>query len=592
MEMYAEVATISPANRNNFMKVSDLLSVQQMCQLNNNEMYRSVYYYDEQIIEHMKKHKTVRNYPGKYYLPYIVIDVDKGNNTDSHTMQKTKEYLQEVRKLGVDDNSIIVWFSGRGYHIVFPDVFHFEPSNDLPGEAKETIGKTFPGCDTSIYIKTGLIRMGNTVNSKSGLFKIPFTVTEFFGLNHYQVSDMAKTNSTRNIHNNLKSDLDLSHLKVKPLAKFNELVASKPVFEPTRIVSCIQKMYSDEPKEGSRHEKIIRMTSTFIRAGVPQSAITAAIKSWAYNMEPDEVAFTVDNICKKGYKFGCNDKVMASYCDPRCIFHKKKNLIPEIFDSSAAEQQFVNFVRNHKQDRTFNMNEIWPEFPSYEVAPEDYIVFMGDTGLNKTAFMQNICIKLPRMKITYLTLEFSMSLLYRRFIQIAHGMHKDQVIEYYKNHNNHLSEALSHIDIMQVSPTLSELERIICKENRDMYVIDTTDCIELPNCKSEIEHSAVIAKELNRIAKERKVIICGIHHIAKPPREKSGSRQTSIDVHSVKGSSNAEQKADKVIGISGIRESNYRTVESLKARDDNPFKVQMYVDFNTFQIRMYREQSS
>ena len=53
----------------------------------------------------------------------------------------------------------------------------------------------------------------------------------------------------------------------------------------------------------------------------------------------------------------------------------------------------------------------------------------------------------------------------------------------------------------------------------------------------------------------------------------------NLGVHSLKGSSNVVQKADKVIMIKGAnRDDKLRTISSVKSRDEAPFE--MIAEFN------------
>ena len=61
-----------------------------------------------------------------------------------------------------------------------------------------------------------------------------------------------------------------------------------------------------------------------------------------------------------------------------------------------------------------------------------------------------------------------------------------------------------------------------------------------------------------------------------------------LDIHSGKGSSSVEQKADKVIAIEGDRMKPYRKISSLGARDEHPFKIITQMSPKTFEFRQVR----
>ena len=59
---------------------------------------------------------------------------------------------------------------------------------------------------------------------------------------------------------------------------------------------------------------------------------------------------------------------------------------------------------------------------------------------------------------------------------------------------------------------------------------------------------------------------------------KASASQGTVGLHSLKGSSNVVQKADKVIVLKGNRNEIYRTVMSEKSRDDG--KLEFVTEFN------------
>ena len=58
-----------------------------------------------------------------------------------------------------------------------------------------------------------------------------------------------------------------------------------------------------------------------------------------------------------------------------------------------------------------------------------------------------------------------------------------------------------------------------------------------------------------------------------------------LTVHSAKGNSAIEQKADKIIGITGDRTMNdTRVIRSLASRDETDFELAMKFNYHTFQF--------
>jgi hypothetical protein len=113
-----------------------------------------------------------------------------------------------------------------------------------------------------------------------------------------------------------------------------------------------------------------------------------------------------------------------------------------------------------------------------------------------------------------------------------------------------------------------------------IVVVDTTDCIKVEKALG-LDKEDLQARGLKEVAQQLNVIIFGIHHIAKPDKYQP---HAALTVHSGKGASTWEQKADKVISIEGNTEFNTRTIKSLAARDEGSFRITATVDWNTFTI--------
>ena len=89
-----------------------------------------------------------------------------------------------------------------------------------------------------------------------------------------------------------------------------------------------------------------------------------------------------------------------------------------------------------------------------------------------------------------------------------------------------------------------------------------------------------VINSLKAIANEQNMIFFGISHISKH------ASNEMLNVHSAKGSSAIEQKADKIIGIIGDRDlTAKRIIKSLASRDEDGFEIACMFDHNTFQFK-------
>ena len=555
------------------------------------ELYNSYYSFDQELIEHFKVFKTIKGFRGKYYLEKIILDIDKGINTEKQLLDNIRYLIEEdlINTFDIRVNQIGVWFSGNGFHIEFPDLFGFKPSHDLPSEVKQTLSHHFPAGD-NIYDGARIIRTGFTYNSKSGLFKTPLTLDEVFNEEMDDIKDISKGQRTDfkyvPIISN-ENDIPLEKYKIVKKELPALVVHDKPNAvkdNPSSFVTCMQKVYNEGPTQGSRHLKILRMASAFRRHGVPQSAVIAAIQSWAHNMEPYEVQITVQDTFKHGYRYSCDDSIMKQYCDSKCIFYKRKDFTLEVLDNIALEKQFVNFIQSDYETSAINLATIY-DCPDYWLYPGELIIISGDTGLGKTAFVQNLIQHMSLYApILFLSLEVSAKLIYRRSIQIAHGMTKQEVISHYKENPNTLSEDVKHIKVMQVAPEIKAINQLVSEIEPKLLIIDTSDMIEVDGYGDEYHKQNKIINQLKTIAQTRDTIVIAVHHL-----NKEGAKTNNPSLWDLKGSTNVVQKADKVLLLVGERQSPWRLLKTLKARDEGNLEIKFKMDFTTFQFNQVEE---
>jgi len=533
------------------------------------ELYKSYFTFDNELVEHFKVFKTIKKFRGKYYLDNILFDIDKGVNTEKQLIENVRFFVEEELKNNweLPEEYIQVWFSGNGFHVVIPEIFGFEPSNELPAIVKGTLKHHFPIAD-AIYDGARLIRVGYSFNAKSGLFKTPISLRELFNNDIEKIKELASSVRTDYAHIPFESvEPYMQNMIVEPEKKDETNNRTKVKDDPSSIVTCVQRIYNEGAMQGSRHLKMLRMASSFRRHGVPMDGTIQMLVKWADTLEPYEVKRMVEDVYKHGYQYGCNDSIMKEYCDPKCIFYKRKDYTLEVFSAEEMEKKFLGFVRSDFSSTSFNLADMY-NANDYWFYPGELAIVMGDTGLGKTAFVQNIVANLKNMSILFLSLEVHEILMFRRFIQIATGKSKDDVISHYKENTNTFSSTIKHIQIMSVAPEIKAINQLVAEMQPNIMIIDTTDMIEVEYVNGDIERTNKVINELKKIAQQQNIIIIAVHHI-----NKESAKNGKIDIHSAKGSSNVYQKADKVIAIEGQRSMPKRTIYSLKSRDESSFEL-------------------
>ena len=570
------------------------------------ELYRSLFVLEDIEIE------TITKYKGRFKVDRIVYDIDVGEGTGHTCLTNARRFYEFLLSEGVKQETIMIWFSGRGFHIEVPNLYGFIPAEDLPLTAKRTIDKHLKKkvVFDNIYDRGRLMRVPFSYNEKSGLYKIPLTEEELINGSYTKICKAAEEfcNAERVSFYQLSIDEFNRHAPeviegntIPDACIFNKYVVAHDKIEKEQVqdqpvngealngnVTCIQKMVKDPNKVGRRHHMMLRLASAWRRMGITREMCYNMGSIAIPSLKQVEVEDIVNRTYDKPYEFSCNDHLMSEYCDPMCRYYLRKNYGTDVKSAEQMWSSYVETVNKGIENISFNLNDVWDLNTDYRFYEGELAVLIGDTKLGKTAFMQNMVIPLTHMRVLYLTLEVHLDLLLRRFIQIANGMSKDQTIEMALSHNTdkttEILAPLQHIYCRQSAPELSSIKELISEVQPKIVVIDTLDGINVQYANDPFIKMEKIILKLKEIANQHNIIILAISHIGK-----SASNE-GLTVHSGKGNSVIEQKADKILGIEGSRQGNLtRTIRSLASRDESDFNVSFTFEPRTFRFEQIKE---
>jgi KaiC/GvpD/RAD55 family RecA-like ATPase len=452
---------------------------------------------------------------------------------------------------------------------------------------KATLDTYFPEADTVFYHKAGLIRVGYTINNKSGLYKTPMTWDELKTLDVEAIKVLASKP---------RRDLRFKRVTVEPF--LHELIQTAvvtgldlkkiPMDQPGKVVTCVQTMYSRGEEIGTRHLRMMAMVSSWRRSGIPLAGVIEMLKGWAPSLDEAEIIRHATDIYNKGYQYGCDHKQMKEFCSPTCNYYANKDYSADVLTGKDMEKQLVKMARTSYKDRGINLKDVFEIDKDFWIYPGYTVNIIGDTGLNKTAFCQNLALAMGNLSpVLYCSTEFSNIMLFRRFTQIAHDMTKEQVMAYYAEHDNTLSNAFSHIHYLEVVPNIDEVRNLISRFSPKVVFIDTIDDITVKGQKG-LDAEVTVATQMKIMAEALDTIIVYVHHIRKDGAETTNRegevKSKALSLRDGKGSGAYNQKADVVLAIEGDRNQTGRKVSVLKARDDMPFRIAFNVDMDTFKF--------
>ena len=585
--LYVETAIGDVASRNTIIPYKDLQDTVQ----NNvgKELYRSMFLYTEEILSHVEEHGSVKNYEGIQALDKITFDVDIASNNSKKLMEDTDNLIGSLTNKGVKEEYIQIWFSGRGFHVVIPDLYGFKPSKNIAREVKSTLVRDFGNKIDLIYDSKRLIRLPFSLNKKSNLYKNYISMDMFTNGTYEDIISLCQNVSynTPLQYNGILpmwTPMKYSRKKVEEERK----IMKNAKYPVNSDVTCGQHIINNGANGVYRNKTLLRLVSIWRRKGFSQDQCILLGRQWIAtnpeNFSDQEVERCVIDTFRNGYQFTCQDEILEKFCDDRCKYFSLKNygLKSEIMNIEQMIDVYKEHLIEDKHLSSFNLKDIWNIHSDYYFKGGELAVIIGDTKLGKTAFVQYLVTQFPDMKTLFMSLEVDRKLIIRRFFQCALSSSKHKINEELSNVESDLKSALSHLTVLCESPDIRKYDELIDLYSPKILVVDTIDAIPAKYFNGEYDRQNFVTNELKALANRHDMIVIAISHISKGAsyRLKEGYE---LDVHSAKGNSVIEQKADKIIAFEGERnKSNVRKITAIGSRDESSFKLILNFDFNTF----------
>ncbi len=581
--MYVEIAIGSPSSRGALVSEHDYMAT--LYELKPGlQMYRSVFLYDEDALKFINKSGSIKNFVGKRYIDEVPIDIDKGQQTDEYTLQQAQFVLFELQELGLNEENFQIYFSGTGYHInISGECFNIEPSSDLPFILKQTMKDLIDyKIDLSVYTKSAIIRSPYSYNTKSGLYKVPLSVTELNTMNVQQIH--AKANFEVGKHQkSLKTISGDGSLESYVNKNVPEIRSMQAVQEPRNVVPCVQTMYKNGPTQGNRNNTVLRMASHFRRHGIPSDATKASLLHWNNNqLNPQVIIDKVEATYNHGYQYGCKDSIMSEHCDPKCVYYKRKDYLIDVHTREQLQEQLEERLSTDYTGKSIDLAKSFGlRDKDCVIYPGELVTIFGPTGSNKTTLAQNIVLgydfkqdiiqpewQLPTL---FLSLELSGHYMHRRNLQIVSGLNKDAVNEDVHQIGQDYADQLSHLTIQTIATQPDTIAKKIKEMQPAVVVIDYIDLLECPpHLRGEYEQVRYISHYLSNLAVNMDIIIIQISQVSR-----DYSRNEILDIYAGKGSGAIENASRKVIGINGRQDNTAKEVSLFKNSDGDLFDVNL-----------------
>ena len=544
------------ANRHHFGDTNDIEKYAGMAQ----DTFMSLWDYDKHVVDFVKEKKTLSSYDGMLYMPdEFILDVDGTN--PSNAQEKTIGLT-----IALDDMCIPyqLYFSGTGFHVGIPgNAFRWKPSPDLHLKVKDELKAKgiYEYADSSVSDKTRLIRVVNTLNSKSKLWKVPLTKGEL----HWTIDKIQEKASSQ--VSTFQWNTAVRDNECEPVfdALERKSIASDKTFETVSLgrnpdpvwYPCIQTMM-EGTETGSRHQVALRIAA-FLRWRYPEHVVRLVMEDWRQRVDRAENQggrFTRSEMDKivtdcyqghngNGYNYGCTDVHMDKHCQSTCRLYKSK-VSQNTMDAVTMERVLVEFL-NKNHDPIDIGAPYGQKFPIY---PGEVVILQAPPKSMKTMLLQNLVTKFKR-NTYFVEMEMSPRQMWMRFVMIQNGWTEEQLKEYYSQYANGISKNFNWLTVDYSSCYPYELhKRIQMLPNKPEIVI--IDHMGLLKSKRQDNNMKVeeASQSLMELAVQNNIIVFAVSEITKT------AFAEGMNMASAKGSFRIAYNANKILSLTPYKDEN------------------------------------
>lgn len=537
------------ANRHHFGDVHDIEKYAGMAQ----DTFMSLWDYDKHVIDFVKEKETLSGYDGILYMPdEFILDVD---GTNPNNAQEKAIGLSIL----LDDMCIPyrVYFSGTGFHLGIPgEAFRWKPCPDLHLKVKDELKSKgiYDYADSSVSDKTRIIRVVNTLNSKSKLWKVPLKNGEL----HWtieKIQEIAQNTRTINEWVTLECEPVFDVLERKTIASdktFENVSLGKnpdPVWYP-----CIQKMM-EGTAQGSRHQIALRV-GAFLRWRYPEHIVRLVMEDWRQRVDIDTHPFSKKEMDKivtdcyeghngNGYNYGCNDVHMDKHCQSTCRLYKSK-ASQNTMDAETMEKELVEFLnRNHNP---IDIGE--PYGQKFPVYPGEVVILQAPPKSMKTMLLQNLITRFKRTTY-FMEMEMSPRQMWMRFVMIDNKWSEKELIEYYSKYANGISKDFDWLTVDYSSCYPHEINKriMMLPQKPEIVVVDHMGLFKSKKTDNNMKVEEV-SQALMELAVQNNIIVFAVSEITK------SAFNEGMNIASSKGSFRVAYNANKVLSLTPFKDEN------------------------------------
>jgi hypothetical protein len=530
------------------------------------DTFVSLYDYDEYVIEYYGKHKTLSGFDGNIYMPdEFLLDIDG---------EKPEIARQKLIGLLILLNDMFIpykiYFSGRGFHVGIPSkAFRWQPCKDLHLKVKDVLKNAgiFDYADSSVTDKTRIIRLVNTKNTKSGLYKVQ--ISEKMVQADEPIENIIKHAYRPQDQTQIEMECDpvFDVLSRNKKSKGDEIIIESQGRTPDPVNhTCIQRMLAGSGY-GKRHAVALRIAS-YLRWRYPEDIVQLIMEDWRSKVDHPEHKFStremksiVENCYTghngAGYRYGCNDQIMDEHCSSTCKLYKSKKS-QTIMDAESMEKAIIDFYT--ESVTPLNIGSLYgQDFPIY---PGEVVILQAPPASMKTMLLQNWATAFKKQTY-FMEMEMSARQIWSRFVMIEMGWTEEELVEHYMQKKNGMDERFKWLTMDYSAPYPYELDKRISILNKkpEVVIVDHMGLFRSKQRDSNMKAEEV-SQALSELAIKHNVIVFAVSEISKQ------AFNEGMNIASSKGSFRVAYNANKVLSLKPFKDKETGLIKNIQVVSD------------------------
>lgn len=518
------------------------------------ETHISVFRFSRDILDYYKSKKTISDYSGLIHTgEYLISDFDCSENIEiaKQDVITFMKYIQGFLQFPNQLENIPIYFTGgKGFNVYLPIslIGTIEPATNLHLRVKyfyKTLIENIYNetdylittLDFQIYSKTHLIRVPNTLNTKTNLFKIPLYFSELINLDISEIKELAK--EVRKIDysfNSLKENFELRKIFYQDLNRLDKQ-------QETKQINGGGGLNLEPVSKGNRNKTLLINANRLRYKNIPINEAKQILKLWNATLPEPLSEAEFNRTVESAYRYETREPIRTIDRSSFYNFEDRKKSYEVMLNDLEAKTVKTGFSLIDYKTRGIRAGEI--------------CLLTSITGLGKSTIVQNIamnyCKNNPNKTALYFSLEMGAEEIFEREIQIS-----ENIAGYEVKHSLN-KKGLNNFIVVTEPITADLIPKYLdsCNEyfsETGFFIIDHSGLIAGAGTDEYIIISNAI-RTIKQIAMKYKIPALVVSQINRMTALKKDER---ISLFSAKSSGELENSSSIVLALEKITTENYK----------------------------------